>query len=754
MISMLGNALMVLALVIALVGAVCLFAGARTRREGVVNAGYLLVFGNVIALTACVAIILVCFLTENYSLAYVVSNFPQDSSALRVLYQIAGVWAGRQGSLLFWTWLIALFSGVIAWRRMRVTDDLTTNALGVAEIVIALFTAALVCSESNNPFLPTAAQYLNADGTLVAGVSAGMNPLLLHWAMVLHPPATFIGYAGCTIPFAYALGALITGDASARWVELSDRVAVFSFIFLTIGMGLGAVWAYVVLGWGGFWAWDAVENASLMSWLTAIAMIHSFTMYRKRGCFKRWSMFAATITFIFVVLGTFITRSGLVQSVHAFAEDPVSTYFFLGIMVAAGLSFLILLVYRHGQLDDVDEIESLASKNGSYYITNLVCIVGACLVAYLTVASALPTWLPLGGQAISAGVYNAVARPATAFFGLLMAVCPLLGWRKTDGAAFRRNIRVPAVAGAVLFCVLMAFFVMRLMPDYEGIMAAGGDAAATLAEQGPAWYYFAVTVVSFLAAALLFATSLYLLGRGVRGRMRSKGENALLAVFNLFRHSPAQAGGYLAHLGCAVVLVGLVGSGMYVHEQTVNIAAPTEDGAYVYADETVGGYQLILTGTEDYFDEQDNRVMETSLVVSRVADADAAQALAASGELGDVVGEITPAMKVSATTQQQTLDAAVISLPLEDVFVAFQGLNADGSLSFSVKVNPLIMLNWIGGVIVVAGIVLAFAPRRATPLLAADERAREEAAAEVARVVARANRHAASKRPRKRGSRG
>ena len=299
-----------------------------------------------------------------------------------------------------------------------------------------------------------------------------------------------------------------------------------------------------------------------MSWLTAVAMIHSFTMYRKRGCFKRWSMFAATITFIFVVLGTFITRSGLVQSVHAFAEDPVSTYFFLGIMVAAALAFLILLIYRHGALDDADEIESLASKSGSYYLTNLVCIVGAVLVAYLTVSSALPTWMPLGGQAVSAGVYNAVARPATALFGLLMAVCPLLGWRKTEGEAFARNFRVPAILGAMMFAALMVFFVLRLVPDYEGVMAAGGDAAAALAEQGPSWYYFGVAVVSFLAASLLLATSAYLLARGVRGRMKNRGENPLVAAFNLFRHSPAQAGGYLTHLG---VRGGACGPGWLGH---------------------------------------------------------------------------------------------------------------------------------------------------------------------------------------------
>ena len=711
--SLIGNIMQNLSLAVGAVAFVALMASvaarggaaSEKRASTLANVGFMLVFANALLLTLCIGLILVCFLTENMTLSYVAMNFPVDDSPLRVLYQVAGVWAGRQGSLLFWTWLISLFAAATAWRRMRQTDALTCAALGVTEIVIVLFTCAMALSDANNAFIATPAEYLNADGSLVAGASSGMNPLLLHWAMVLHPPATFIGYAGCTVPFAYAIGALITGDLSARWVEHADRVAVFSFIFLTIGMVLGAVWAYVVLGWGGFWAWDAVENASFMSWLTAIAMIHSFTLYRRRGVFKRWSLFAATITFIFVVLGTFITRSGLVQSVHAFAEDPVSTYFFLGIMVAAALSFLLLLLYRNAALAEDDEIESLLSKNGSYYITDLVCIVGACLVAYLTVSSALPSWLPLGGQVVSAGVYNAVSRPATALFGLLMAVCPLLGWRKTEGARFWRTFRVPALMGAVVFAALTFFCVTTLVPAYDADIAAGGEVAQALTEQGPRAYYFALAEVSFLVAALLFTTSCYLISRGVAGRMR-KGDNALLAVVNLFRRSPAQAGGYLAHLGCAIALAGLVGSGMFVTERTVSLAA--EEGAQA----SVGGYELTLEGTEQYFDEHDNNVMEVDLAVTDEAS-------------GSSLGTLVTSMKVSPTTQQQTLTAGVMSFPLEDLFVAFQGVNADNTLSVSVKVNPLIMLNWVGGAVCVAGIVLAFAPRRATPLLAADDHAQE-----------------------------
>ncbi len=728
MLSTLGNVLQAIALALALASAVLLIAGAKlapipagtshaTSAPGRARAasrmrdlGYMLTYVTFALLTACVAIILFAMLTEDYTLAYVVSNYPATDSPLQPLYRVSAVWAGRQGSLLLWTWLISAFAAAQARRRRHAKDDLTVVALGVSQVVVALFAGALVFSASNNPFMPTAAQYLTADGELVSKIG-GMNPLLMHWAMILHPPATFIGYAAMTLPFAYAMASLIIGDLSARWVELCDRLAVFGFIFLSIGMGLGAVWAYVVLGWGGFWAWDAVENASLMSWLTCVAMIHSFTMYRKHGIFKRWSMFTATVTFIFVVLGTFITRSGLVQSVHAFAEDPVSTYFFLAIMVASGLAFLLGLLYRHGEIgEDDDQIESMLSKNGSYYLTNIIMVVAGVLVAYLTVSSALPGWMPLGGSVVAAGAYNAVARPVAVVVVLLMAVCPLLGWRKTEGPAFWGHMRRPLVVAALIFATELAYFAIKLVPTYYGIMADGGAAATALAEQGPALYHFALTVAAFASAALLLGTSEYLLARGVCARIKNKGESAPRALVNLFRRSPAQAGGYLCHLGVAIAVIGLVGSMMYVREVTVSFPDKVGESAQV------GDYVLTLTGSDRYADGQDGEAMRVELDVTR------------AGEDG-VLGHVSPSMKVAAATSQTTLDAAVMTFPSEDLFVVFQGMNADGTLSINVKVNPLILFTWAGGAISTLGIVLAFAPRRATPLLNADERDRVRAKA-------------------------
>lgn len=721
MVSIMGNALQALALILSAASSVLLIEGSRRNgRKGtapevaggkLADYGMALVYVSFALLTACVAIILFCMLTENYSLAYVVSNYPATDSPLQPLFRVSAVWAGRQGSLLLWTWLISAFVAAQAFRHRRAREDLTLTALGVAQIVVALFIATLAFSVSNNPFVATAPEYLNPDGTLVSKIG-GMNPLLMHWAMILHPPATFIGYASMTMPFAYAMAALITGDLSARWVELCDRVAVFGFIFLSIGMGLGAVWAYVVLGWGGFWAWDAVENASLMSWLTCVAMIHSFTMYRKHGIFRRWSMFAATITFIFVVLGTFITRSGLVQSVHAFAEDPVSTYFFLGIMVASGLAFLLGVVYRHGEIGgDDDQIESMVSKNGSYYLTNIIMLMAGILVAYLTVSSALPSWMPLGGTVVAAGAYNAVARPVAVAVVLLMAVCPLLGWRKTQGPVFWRHMRTPLMVAAAIFIAELAYFVLKLVPTYFAVIGDGGSAAQALAEQGPAVYYFALTLVALASAALLLGTSGYLLVHGVRARIKNRGESAPGATFNLFRRSPAQAGGYLCHLGIAIAVVGLVGSMMYVREATVDLKGEAGESVQV------GDYVLTFTGSDRHADSQDNEVMRVELEVTSAGDPDRS------------LGHISPSMKVSAATGQSTLDASVLTFPTEDLFVAFQGMNADGTLSLNVKINPLILLTWLGGAVSTLGIALAFAPRRATPLLSADERRRAGASA-------------------------
>ena len=456
-----------------------LWGNALGPKQGnsITNVGYLATFAAMGALTVAVLLMVVAFFTPNYTFYYVAQNHSTDVSPLAWLYKLSGLWAGREGSFLFWAWLLSLFASWVAYKRLEFTDALSNMGLMVTNIVLTLFTAGMMFSEPNNPFKVTPASLVDpATGKLLGEATAwGMNPLLQHWAMIIHPPTLFIGYAGLTIPFAFAIAALIVNDGSKKWVEIVDRITVFSWLFLGIGIGLGSIWAYVVLGWGGYWAWDPVENASLLPWLTGVGLLHSFTVYRRRDGFKRWAIMLAAFSFALVILGTFITRSGIVQSVHAFEADPVSLWLFLGMIVGSLAAAGIGLLMRWKTFDGNDEFESLTSKEAAYYFNNVIMLVAGVLVAYLTITSALPAWLPFGGKSIPATTFDSVARPVGILYLLILAVCPILSWRGTDGPTFWKRIKWPLVGAAVLFGLLLIDFVSTLRPIYNTMVALRCD---------------------------------------------------------------------------------------------------------------------------------------------------------------------------------------------------------------------------------------------------------------------------------------
>ena len=653
------------------------------------------------ALTVCCGILVFCFLTGDMSIEYVLMEHSDADGALGVLYRFSGLWAGREGSLLFWAWLISVFNAVVAVRAMKRTEALDCMALLVSNLVLSAFVAVCLFSEGNMPFTATAAPYIDASGALTAqGQMMGLNPLLEHWAQAIHPPTLFIGYAGLTIPFAYAIAALIVNDPSAAWVRRSSRYAMVSWLFLGIGIGLGSIWAYVVLGWGGYWGWDPVENASLLSWMVALALVHSFTVYRQRGAFRRWSVMCACITFAFVVTGTFITRSGIVQSVHAFEGDPVSLYLFGGLIAAGILSGVVGLIVRWRSFGpgENDAIESLASRDSAYYFNNVIMVVFTFVLCYLTVASALPEWLPFGGQSLSAGTYNAIARPLGIVYCLIVAVCPLLAWGKTDGKAFLKAARVPFACALVLFCVLMAYFVTTLLPSYEAVIAGGGTAAAELSSEGPAWYYNGLAVVGFAVASLLFFTALMMIVRATRQRAKAMGKNPVAAFFGGLRQNSSRFGGYIAHFAMAIILVGLIGSSMYVTEKVGYVSYDPE--ANTGGTFTIQNYELRFAGSE--VDPADNGDDVDYRVAFDVYDT----------ETGGYIGQATPSVTLVSSTQQTKLNASVISFPTEDLFVVYRGVNDAGELSMDVRVNPLISFTWVGFGLLMAGTLIATVGRR------------------------------------------
>ena len=726
--------------------------------------GYLGVLLTTLAVSLGCAILIYCFLVGDPSLEYVVKNQSSSTGPLSGLFKVAGLWGGREGSLLFWAWLISLFAAVVTIRGLKRREQLDSMALLVVQLVMLAFVAVLLFSQENMPFAPLDYRYFDAVGNLKsfdtlllessssdsaavaaagleplnAGLVLGMNILLEHWAMAIHPPTLFIGYAGLTLPFAYAIAALILGDSSKTWVIRAQRYTLFSWLLLGIGIGLGAIWAYVVLGWGGYWGWDPVENASLLSWILAVALVHSFTVYRQQGAFKRWSVMCACLTFAFVIIGTFISRSGVVQnSVHAFNGDQVSLVLFLALILVSVLAGIVGLLFNWSRFsadkEPDDQNDALLTKDVAYYFNNVILVVSAIVITALTLSSALPEWLPLiGGKVVATSTFNAIARPLGIIYCLIMAVCPMLSWAKTDIRAFLKRAIIPGIGALVVFGLLLFYFIIYLAPSHYATLAAGGTPAAKILEAGPTFYYFSLTLLGFLVAALLFFNSLFMLGRtigqqarrdfakrrSVSGGAVSGGKpvesskpvedepnvgDYIGAFFPAIIRRPSAFGGFLSHLSIAVILVGLIGSSMYVTEKSDYLPIDLENDT-VAKEFVIQDYRLRYASNNivDESEQSDGSSLSYTVTFD-----------AYKGD--NYLGQITPGIfKVEATGQQKAL-AGVLSDPLQDLFVVYNGVgNLAGhgqsdipALSVTAWINPFVSFVWVGFGLLMLGTLIA-----------------------------------------------
>ncbi len=690
-----GSALLIAAFAAAIIAACGLFVGHFAKQSILSKIGRIAVAVSALSLLICCLILVFCFMTGDYSIKYVLEERSLSTDGFAWLYKLAGLWAGRAGSLLFWTFLIAMFNSIILGRLLvrkkkatnaELNESLDTLAMAVTSVVVAIFAGVLLFSDGNMPFVATPASYFNEDGSLTSVSSMySMNQLLEHWAMAIHPPMLFIGYAGLTIPFAYAIAALIVNDASKTWVQQTTRFVIASWLFLGAGIGLGAVWAYVVLGWGGYWGWDPVENASLLSWLVCVALVHTLTVYRQRGAFKRWAIMCSCLAFTFVIVATFITRSGIVESVHAFAGDPVSLALFGGLIVVSIIVPLIGIIVRWKSFgpdtEGADDIENMLSKDAAYYFNNVIMIIFTLLLTYMTVASALPSWLPFGGNSLGTTAYEAVARPLGIVYLLILAVCPLLAWGKTDLKKFVHQARIPAICALVLFALLAFWWATQLVPVYDATMAKADSKAQTLLEAGPSWYYNGLALVGLLVAALLFFNALFMFVRSIK--TPSKRASAI--------------GGTFAHIAMGVILVGLIGSNMYVYEESgymkYDEAADTAEAF------EVNEYRLEYVSNSI----TDNSVESNSVLYEVTFDVYKNDAL---------IGQVNPSIQLDTITQQQKQNASVITFPEEDLFVVYRGVNSNGDFSLDVRINQFILLVWIGFGMLMVGTLCALVGRR------------------------------------------
>jgi len=625
------------------------------RRAGI--ASFAIVF------LAAVVLVVAAF-QNDFSIAYIFHHSNRD---LPAPYKFATLWSGQEGSLLFWALLLSAYGLVL---RLRYKTDVRLFAYASVIIAAVQVFFLLLLNFAANPF-GVMQGALPADGN-------GLNPLLQYPEMVIHPPMLYLGYVGFTVPFAFALAALIMRYPGEKWIQITRRWTMVTWGFLTCGVFLGAHWAYSVLGWGGYWGWDPVENASLMPWLTGTAFLHSVMMQEKRGMLKTWNMWLIFSTFMLSIFGTFLTRSGVVSSVHAFAQSSIGDWFvaFLAIIFVTCLFFYIK---NRSHLRTEHKLESLISRESSFLFNNLLLLVACFTVLWGTLFPVLSEWVQGTKVTVGPPFFNRVNIPVALLLLLLTAVGPLLAWRRTSVESLKRNFKWPAI-GALATGVLLVALGMRPWKD--------------------ASYFYSLMTIMLSALVALTVISEFVRGGRVIGR--HTGQNLFASMVQLAHRNTRRYGGYIVHFGVIVIMIGFAGS-------VFNQDKEQEMG---FGDKmTIGAYTLVCQS----YTQDDNPNYGSEWAVMNVFKG------------GKQIATLNPERRFYKASQQTSTMVANRSTPQEDLYVVYEGQNLDtGRPIIKVHLNPLVMWIWIGVWIIIAGTVVALIPNAVTIRVSAPARMRTE----------------------------
>jgi cytochrome c-type biogenesis protein CcmF len=630
-------------LVIAIYGMAASIIGARQRIPELVQSGRNAVI--VVAALATIATIslLYLLLTRNFQADYV---YQHVSTYMAVPYVISAFYAGQEGSLLLWLWLLALAGAIAVVRKREWNEELLPYVGAVVAGVSAFFALLLVTLSSPFRLLP-----------VNPGEGFGMNPLLENPGMIYHPPTLFIGYAIYTIPFAYAIAALATGRVGSGWVRGIRVWSLLAWLFLGIGILLGAQWAYVELGWGGYWAWDPVENSSLIPWLVGTAFLHSVMIQERRGMLKRWHIALATMTFALCVFATFVTRSGLIESVHAFGRSPLG-YYFLAFLAVIIVLTVALSIWRRKELASKREMESFLSREFSLFIT-VLSMVGIGLAVLL--GTLYPTLAEaISGRQLSLGTsfYSRVFTPLGALVILIIAICPVLAWGNSSSKRVLQAMLWPGVLG-------VAFAVALLIAGIRPLHAILG---------------FALCVFVLVSILIEF-------GRGWLARKRMTGESYPVAFARLVNKNHRRYGGYFVHLGVVILAAGVIGSSVYPTEQQISMR-PGESAQ-------VQGYTLKYA----------NFAIEPTEAKQRFAVTLDVQKGSRS------LGTLTAEKNFHWNVQQWVTEVAIRPSLVEDLYVILGGLDQSGMAVMVIQTHPMVTWLWVGGILILLGTLWAMWPR-------------------------------------------
>jgi cytochrome c-type biogenesis protein CcmF len=639
--SALGYVAVYAALLLSLLGGVVAFSALGPGRAARARLARRAAYGVFVAASVAVATMVYALVTHDFSVGYVAQV---GSRSTPLFYTVISLWSSLDGSILFWGWLLAGYTVAVVHIYRNRYRELMPAVTGTLLAVNVFFW--LLLAWPANPFVPVFP--VPADGP-------GPNPLLQnHPFMGLHPPLLYLGYVGMSVPFAFGIAALVTGRVGGDWVRAVRRWVMAPWIFLSAGIVAGGWWAYEVLGWGGYWAWDPVENASFLPWLTATAFLHSIMVQERRQTLKAWNLVLVVTTFLLTLLGTFLTRSGVLASVHAFSEGLIGP-FFLGFITLTLVVSLALIAWRSEQLKSEPMLDSLASRETAFLLNNLLFVAFAFTVL-------LGTMYPLVAEAfrgvqvsVGAPYFNQMSVPIALMLVFLVGVGPALPWRRGSPGLLEKKFIWPGAVSLLVGALVFALGVRQVM----------------------AW-------LTLVLAVFAIGLNLGEIWRPVRARRRAHDEGWGEALWAVVAGNRRRYGGYIVHLGVVVIAVGIALSSTYRRDREITLR-PGETVVYE-------GYTLRLD----------------SLYAGREPNRDFVEAAFSVGEGGSLSAVMRPRLNYYPTSQQPIGTPAVREGLDEDFYLTLLAYSQDGSTAtVHVIVNPAVMWIWIGGGVVVVGALFA-----------------------------------------------
>jgi cytochrome c-type biogenesis protein CcmF len=645
----LGSLAVLLAFCLALYAVVGSVVGRLKRRPFLIVSAQRAVYAVWALVTLASGLLVYALITSDFSWAYVASH---SNRAMPVMYKIGAWWGGQEGSLLLWSFLLSTYSSIVVFTNRRKHREMMPYVIATLMVVQAFF--LLLSNFVVSPF-----QVLAIDKQITPVPDGnGLSPLLQYFAMLIHPPFLYLGYVGFAVPFAFAMGSLITRQPGEAWIHTTRRWTLVTWLFQSIGICLGMAWAYHVLGWGGYWAWDPVENASLLPWISGTAFLHSVMMQEKKGMMKVWNMVLISATFFLCIFGTFLTRSGLVTSVHAFAQSPIGTYFvsFLAIIIAA-TAYLIL--DRLEFLRSESQLESVISRESSFLFNNLVLLASCFAVLWGTLFPKISE--AINGEQISLDFnwFNRLMVPIGLFLLFLTGVGPLFAWRRTSADSLRRNFMWPGLAGLALVVALFGFGV-----------------------------HHAYSLISFGFCLFVALTVIMEFYKGASAIAAKNQMNLLRATVELTHRNTRRYGGYLVHMAIVLMFIGFTG---HAFNRDKTLEVKTGDVM------RIGQYELKVVDLK----QGDNDNYSWHRAYMDVT------------KNGKSLGIMEPERRFYKASRQGAAEVALRPRLNEDLYINFAGMSDDGNRAvIQAFVFPLVSWIWIGALTLIAGTLISLIPSK------------------------------------------